>query len=77
MLNQEQIQEILEKNQGIIKSFGVSKLDLLNQTKTRSLSFQVEFGEMSLDIYTDFKNYLEKLIGNSIELTLKGRPVTR
>ena len=65
MLSQEQIKEILEKNQPIIKSFGVRKLALVNYNPASRtpLDFQVEFKDMSLDIYMSFKDYLEKLMG--------------
>jgi hypothetical protein len=73
MLNEEQIQQVLEKNRAIIKSFGVRKLDLLKPGANESLAldFQVEFKDMSLDIYKSFKGYLEEIVGEDVGLTLK------
>ena len=72
-MDEKEIRRVLERNEAIIRSFGVRRLDLVKPESNANqvLDFQVEFKDVSLGIYEDFKDCLEKLVGDEVSLTLK------
>jgi predicted nucleotidyltransferase len=74
--SRERILKILQKNQNIVKGYGVRRLSLFGscargeESEASDLDFLVEFEKNSFDAYMDLKIFLEDLFGCKIDLVL-------
>jgi predicted nucleotidyltransferase len=74
--NREEILKILEKNQNVIRGYGVRRLGLFGScargecNEVSDLDFVVEFEKKSFDAYMDLKLLLEKLFDCQVDLVI-------
>ena len=74
--DREEILKILEKNQNVIRGYGVRRLGLFGYcargecNEVSDLDFVVEFEKKSFDAYMDLKLLLEKLFDCQVDLVI-------
>jgi hypothetical protein len=74
--DREEILKILEKNQNVIRGYGVRRLGLFGScargecNEVSDLDFVVEFEKKSFDAYMDLKLLLEKLFDCQVDLVI-------